>query len=261
MDKLSEIMNWKRREVASRSRPVSERELTQLGERMKVRGSFLKALSNDQLSVIAEIKRKSPSAGIIAEEISAPEQARSYCNAGADALSILTDEKYFGGKLQDLWEVNDFLFQHQRNTPTLRKDFMVHPIQVLEALEAGARAILLIVRALNDEDLKNLRNCADTAGLDCLHEEKELERALKLDPKILGVNNRDLRKFTTDLSTTENLFPLIPDGIIKVSESGILQREDAWRVRDAGADAILCGEALMKSEDPESFIADAKEED
>ena len=141
---------------------------------------------------------------------------------------------------------------------------MVHPIQVLEALEAGARAILLIVRALNDEDLKNLRNCADTAGLDCLyeiHEEKELERALKLDPKILGVNNRDLRKFTTDLSTTENLFPLIPDGIIKVSESGILQREDAWRVRDAGADAILCGEALMKSEDPESFIADAKEED
>ena len=264
MDKLSEIMNWKRREVASRSRPVSERELTQLGERMKVHGSFLKALSNDQLSVIAEIKRKSPSAGIIAEEISAPEQARSYCNAGADALSILTDEKYFGGKLEDLWEVNDFLFQHQRNTPTLRKDFMVHPIQVLEALEAGARAILLIVRALNDEDLKNLRNCADTAGLDCLyeiHEEEELARALKLDPKILGVNNRDLRKFTTDLSTTENLFPLIPDGIIKVSESGILEPEDAWRVRDAGADAILCGESLMKSEDPESFIADAKEED
>ena len=157
MDNLSEIMNWKRREVASRSRPVSERELTQLGERMKARGSFLKALSNDQLSVIAEIKRKSPSAGIIAEEISAPEQARSYCNAGADALSILTDEKYFGGKLEDLWEVNDFLFQHQRNTPTLRKDFMVHPIQVLEALEAGARAILLIVRALTDEDMKFMK--------------------------------------------------------------------------------------------------------
>ena len=115
MDKLSEIMNWKRREVASRSRPVSERELTQLGERMKARGSFLKALSNGLLSVIAEIMRKSPSAGIIAEEISAPEQARSYCNAGADALSILTDEKYFGGKLEDLWEVNDFLFQHQSN--------------------------------------------------------------------------------------------------------------------------------------------------
>ena len=88
-----------------------------------------------------------------------------------------------------------------------------------------------------------------------------MARALTLDPKILGVNNRDLRKFTTDLSTTENLFPLIPDGIIKVSESGILEPEDAWRVRDAGADAILCGEALMKSEDPESFIADVKEED
>ena len=201
MDKLSEIMNWKRREVASRSRPVSERELTQLGERMKARGSFLKALSNDQLSVIAEIKRKSPSAGIIAEEISAPEQARSYCNAGADALSILTDEKYFGGKLEDLWEVNDFLFQHQRNTPTLRKDFMVHPIQVLEALEAGARAILLIVRALNDEDLKNLRNCADTAGLDCLyeiHEEEELARTTGLgnyhDPRMASVADSESKQ-------------------------------------------------------------------
>ena len=225
--------------------------------------SFKDSLTDpDELSVIAEIKRKSPSAGSIADGVSAIEQARSYLNADANALSVLTDSKYFGGELEDLWEVNDFLRSHQRSIPTLRKDFMIHPIQVLEALEAGARAILLIVRALGEDDLKILREAADLAGLDCLyeiHEEKELEKALKHDPEILGVNNRDLARFTTDLETTENLFPLIPEGIVKVSESGIVEPEDAWRVREAGADAILCGETLMRAEDPEALIHEMKE--
>jgi indole-3-glycerol phosphate synthase len=164
--------------------------------------------------------------------------------------------------LEDLWNVNDFLCVHNRSTPTLRKDFMVHPIQVLEALEAGARAILLIVRALNDEELKVLRNAADLAGLTCLyeiHEEAELEKVLPHQPLLLGVNNRDLKKFKTDLAVTEQLFPQIPEGIIKVSESGILEPEDAWRAREAGADAVLCGEALMRAEDVEDFIAEMKD--
>jgi len=262
MDKLTEIMAWKREEIASRIRPVSPQELSSLGKRLDG-GSFKDSLADpDELSVIAEIKRKSPSAGSIADGVSAIEQARSYLNADANALSVLTDSKYFGGELEDLWEVNDFLRSHQRSIPTLRKDFMIHPIQVLEALEAGARAILLIVRALGEDDLKILREAADLAGLDCLyeiHEEKELEKALKHDPEILGVNNRDLARFTTDLETTENLFPLIPDGIVKVSESGIVEPEDAWRVREAGADAILCGETLMRAEDPEALIHEMKE--
>ena len=262
MDKLDEIMEWKRKEIAPKVRPVSERELSQLGERLRGKTTFYDALAKpDELSVIAEIKRKSPSAGMIAENASALDQARIYQNAGTDAMSVLTDDKFFGGQMQDLWEVNDFLAQHQRETPTIRKDFMIEPIQVLEAVEAGSRAILLIVRALNDDELKTLRTCADAAGIDCLYEihtQEELEKALPHDPRILGVNNRDLARFVTDLSITEELFPLVPEGIIKVSESGILTPEDAWRVEDAGADAILCGEALMRAEDPEAFITEMK---
>lgn len=263
MDKLDEIMEWKRKEIASKIRPVSNRELRQLGDRLQDKPSFYDALAKPgQLSVIAEIKRKSPSAGMIAENASAVDQARAYENAGADALSILTDSQFFGGKLEDLWEVNEFLTQHQRYTPTIRKDFMIEPIQVMEALEAGSKAILLIVRALEDDELKILRESADEASIDCLYEvhtEAELEKALPHNPRILGVNNRDLARFVTDLSVTEELFPLIPEGIIKVSESGILSAEDAWRVREAGADALLCGEALMRAEDAESFINEMKD--
>ena len=190
------------------------------------------------------------------------EQARDYLNADADALSILTDKKYFGGEIKDLWEVNDFLSNHQRSTPTLRKDFMVHPFQVLEALEAGARAILLIVRALSNDELKCLREAADASGLDCLyeiHEVEELEKALNHDPKIIGVNNRDLTRFVTNLEISEELIPQIPNHIIKVSESGIFAPEDAWQVRAVGADAVLCGEALMKAENVDSLIHEMKE--
>ena len=134
MDKLDEIMEWKRKEIAPKIRPVTERELNRLGERLQGKTSFYEALAKpEELSVIAEIKRKSPSAGMIAENASALDQARIYQNAGADAMSILTDDKFFGGQMEDLWEVNDFLTQHQRSTPTIRKDFMIEPIQVLEA--------------------------------------------------------------------------------------------------------------------------------
>ena len=141
---------------------------------------------------------------------------------------------------------------------------MVHPIQVVEALEAGASAILLIVRALSNDELKELRYAADISGLDCLyeiHDEIELDKALKHDPNIIGVNNRDLTKFVTDLKVSENLIPQIPDSIIKISESGIVEPEDAWYVREIGADAILCGETLMKAEDTETLIHEMKNRD
>jgi indole-3-glycerol phosphate synthase len=134
---------------------------------------------------------------------------------------------------------------------------MVHPVQVVEAAEGGARCILIIVRALADDEIKALRDAAGLAGLDALyeiHEERELEKALKFDPKIVGVNNRDLKRFKTDLSVSELLIPQIPDGIIKVSESGIFDIEDAERASECGADAILVGEALMRSEDTDRLI-------
>jgi indole-3-glycerol phosphate synthase len=259
MDKLAEIMAAKRQALRHQIRPVRDQELERLGRMQRQGGSFLKALARqDRLSVIAEIKRKSPSAGqIAAAELDAVEQARNYVNAEADCFSVLTDTDYFGGSLQDLWDVIDFLDVHARKTPCLRKDFMVHPIQVVEAAEAGARAILIIVRALESDEIKALRDAAGIAGLDALyeiHEERELEKALKFDPKILGVNNRDLKRFKTDLAVSEFLIPQIPDGIVKVSESGIFTPEDAQRARACGADAILVGEALMRAADTEALI-------
>lgn len=252
-------MAAKRQALRHHMRPVRDQELERLGRMQTQGGSFLKALArNDRLSVIAEIKRKSPSAGeIAAATLDAVEQAREYINAEADCLSILTDTEYFGGQLQDLWDVVEFLECHNRRTPCLRKDFMVHPVQVAEAAEAGARAILIIVRALADDEIKALRDAAHSAGLDILyeiHEERELEKALKFDPKIIGVNNRDLKRFKTDLAVSEFLIPKIPDGIVKVSESGIFDLEDAERASASGADAILVGEALMRAENPEQLI-------
>jgi len=261
-DRLAEIMDWKRQEVAPLIRPIPDRELERLAKRPDANPFLLSQVlkrNRQQLSVIAEIKRRSPSAGAIAEGISAEAQAIKYINAEADALSILTDQKYFGGHMRDLWEVVELLIQHQRNIPCLRKDFMVHPIQIVEAVEAGASIILIIVRALSDDEIRVLQDVATIVGLDCLfevHTEAELDRALTFNPRIVGVNNRDLSRFTTDLAITETLFPKIPKGIFRVSESGIFDIEDASRARDAGADAVLIGQALMQSEDPEAFIRD-----
>ena len=258
-DKLTEIMENKRREVALRVRPVSDTELSRLGEINRKGASFFDALANPaHLSVIAEIKRKSPSAGQIKELPEASEQARRYYNAGTDAISVLTDEKYFGGTIRDLWDVTDLLNNRDDAPPVIRKDFFVHPIQVVEAAEAGARAILIIVRAITDDEAKTLRHAANLAGLDCLyeiHSEPELERALKLRAKIIGVNNRDLSRFVTDLAYSEKLLPLVPHGIVRVSESGIHTVADAARARAAGADAVLVGESLMKAEEPEKLLA------
>jgi len=260
MDKLTEIMAWKRREIAAQVRAVPLPELAALDASLPRPPSFADALRrpDGQLAVIAEVKRRSPSAGTIAAGISAPDQAARYRAAGASALSILTDEKFFGGTLGDLAAVTARFRAEGPALPCLRKDFMVHPVQVREARETGASAILIIVRALEDREIADLHAAAQAAGLDALfevHTEAELERAVRHGARIIGVNNRDLAIFTTDLGLSERLIPRFPPDVIAVSESGIFTPADAARVRAAGAHAILCGEALMKAPDPAALIA------
>ena len=260
MDKLTEIMTHKRREIAPLLRPVFADEVAEINRRLPRPPSFLSALRrpDGKLAIISEIKRRSPSAGAIKENASALEQARRYRAAGAAALSILTDMEFFGGQLADLVEVTADFYQHPPALPCLRKDFMVHPIQVLQAREAGASAILLIVRALNDDEIIALHNAATAAGLDVLfeiHNEDELRRAVQHKAKIIGVNNRDLAIFKTDIGLSERLIPQFPKDIVAVSESGFNTAADAARARAAGAHALLVGEALMRAPDPAALIA------
>jgi len=259
-DKLAEIMEWKRKEVAPLLREVSERELSRMDETIPRPEPFGAALRRPDgaLAIIAEIKRRSPSAGEIASNASAVDQATIYRAAGADALSILTDDRYFGGSLDDLRQVTAHMRGSHRPLPCLRKDFMVHPVQVLQARESGASAILIIVRALSDEEIKVLHGAARSAGLASLfevHSEEEIARAAAHGAEIIGVNNRDLSTFKTDLALSERLIPKFPAGSIAVSESGINTAEDAARARRAGAHAVLVGESLMRSANPASLVA------
>lgn len=258
-DKLTEIMEWKRQEIADLVRSVSLEELRELHERLPQRPSFERALRREDgsLAVIAEIKRRSPSAGQIAEGANALTQAQVYRSAGADCMSILTDQKYFGGELNDLHLVTEWMSTETAPTPCLRKDFMVHPIQVRQAREAGASAILIIVRALTDDEMRILREAADAAGLDSLyeiHSEPELERAVNHNARIIGVNNRDLTVFKTDLAISERLIPQFPTDVVSISESGIHTVEDAARAKSCGAHAVLVGESLMKAADPNALL-------
>ncbi|MBL9214547.1 MAG: indole-3-glycerol phosphate synthase TrpC [Opitutaceae bacterium] len=260
MDKLTEIMAHKRQEIAPLVRPVLAAELAAVNRRLPRPPSFQAALrrSDGRLAVIAEIKRRSPSAGAIREHASALDQARRYRAAGAAALSILTDTRFFGGHLADLVEVTAEFARTPPAVPCLRKDFMVHPVQVLQAREAGASAILIIVRALDDGEIRALHDTAQALGLDALfeiHHEEELRRALAHGARIIGVNNRDLAVFKTDLGLSERLIPQFPREVIAVSESGIATAADAARARAAGAHAVLVGESLMRAEQPAELIA------
>ena len=268
MDKLSEIMAHKRREIAPLLRPVSDAELARAGAAAPRPPAFARALvrADGRLAVIAEIKRRSPSAGDIKPGISAGCQARRYQAAGAEALSVLTDRRYFDGTLDDLRAVTAGVRSASPfpegpaadPLPCLRKDFMVHPVQVLEARAAGASAILIIVRALADDEISALLAAAAAAGLDALceiHDEADLERAVRHGAKLVGVNNRDLTVFRTDLAISERLIPQLPRDVVAVSESGITTGAEAARARAAGARAVLVGEALMRAPDPAALIA------
>lgn len=245
MNKLDEIIAHKRTEV-EKLLPRAEKLRAAATLRDDIR-SLADALRADptRLSMIAEVKRASPSAGTIAADFDPLAIARGYEKAGANALSILTDEKYFQGHLNYL-----SLIREQVDIPCLRKDFIIHEAQIFEAVVAGADAILLIVAALDQATLEHLLEVAHTFQLDALvevHDLPELERALATDARIIGVNNRNLKSFTVDLATSEALAEEVPDDIILVAESGIKTVADAERLARCGADALLVGETLMRS--------------
>jgi len=211
---------------------------------------FSEALVRPGLSVIAEFKRRSPSAGEISSAAAVPERVRAYERGGAAALSVLTDERHFGGSLEDLRAARAAC-----DLPILRKDFIVDPYQLLEAAVNGADAVLLIVRALDDRALPALYEAARGLDLDCLvevHDAEELQRALELDADVIGINNRDLDEGTVDVSTTYELMPDVPAGKTIVAESGIASREELEELDRVGVDAVLIGSALMRAEDPEA---------
>jgi indole-3-glycerol phosphate synthase len=200
-------------------------------------------------AVIAEVKRRSPSKGLIREDFEPVAIARAYAEAGATCISVLTDAEYFGGCLEDLERIRAAV-----DLPLLRKDFIIDPIQIDEARLRGADAILLIVAALGDADLRLLYDHARNLGLDALvevHDESELGRARALGADLVGVNNRDLRTFEVDLETTERLAARIEDDdVVLVAESGIADAADVDRLARAGAAGVLVGESLMREPDP-----------
>ena len=259
-DKLIEIMENTRREIAPRIRDVAEGELARLDASMPRPRPFAAALAraDGRLAVIAEIKRRSPSAGEIARGASAAAQARAYRAAGADALSVLTDMKYFGAPWTTCAPWRRSFGKSRLARRASGRTSCCTPSRCSRRGQSGASAILIIVRALDDEEIRTLHGAARAAGLDALfevHSEAEIERAHSHGARIIGVNNRDLAVFTTDLSLSERLIPRFPAGVIAVSESGINTAADAARVRAAGARAVLVGEAMMRAADPAGLVA------
>jgi len=203
--------------------------------------------SGEHPVVIAELKRRSPSKGEIRRGFDAVEAAKAYAAAGAAAISVLTDERFFGGQLEFLGQVREVV-----SLPLLRKDFIVSTYQIDEARVAGADAVLLITAALTPKKLMALREHAIRLGLDVLvevHDEAELDRAIDCGADLIGINNRNLRTFVTSLEVSERLAPLIPEGVVVVAESGIFTPDDVARMSSAGAHAYLVGESLMRQAD------------
>ena len=249
---LDRILDNTAREVAERKGRTPLPDLLREAATQLAPISMTNALRSTKVTVIAEVKRASPSKGEIAPGIDAAEVAREYIAGGASGISVLTDERFFSGSLDDLRTVAAAAHNPLHATPVLRKDFVIDPYQVIEARAAGADCILLIAAALDDERLTSLLQQANDLGMDVLvevHDEQEMERALRAGATLIGVNSRDLRTFTVDLATVERLAALVPSGITLVGESGIRTREDIERLGRAGVHAVLVGETLMRAPD------------
>ena len=252
MAMIEELVESARAGVERRRAQVPLADLERrLGERPEQR-PFGEALTRPGLSLIAEFKRRSPSAGEIRDGATAAEIASAYEEGGAAALSVLTDEAHFGGSIADLTEA-----RRACELPVLQKDFIVDRYQLYEAALAGADAMLLIVAALDGEHLGALHAEARGLDLDCLvevHKESELETALTVDADVIGINNRNLEDFSVDVGTTFELITDVPAGKTVVSESGIADRSTLEELERVGVDAVLIGEALMRADDPAAKI-------
>lgn len=251
-DILNKILARKQQEIEARQALTSLADLRQRAARASAPRGFLRSLrarvDQGQAAVIAEIKKASPSKGVIRENFDVVEIARSYQAGGASCLSVLTDQDFFQGH-------EDYLVAARAacELPVIRKDFIVDPYQVVESRAIGADCILLIVAALEDPALADLHSQACSLGMDVLvevHDRNELERALRLDLELVGINNRDLRSFDTSLETTTGMLDAIPGDCLVVTESGIHSREDVALMRENNVHAFLVGEAFMRKADP-----------
>jgi indole-3-glycerol phosphate synthase len=257
MNLLSEIVSSKQRRVDQSKQLVPLEQMrasaSEAREDAKIHALF-KALNDEsKINIIAEFKRRSPSKGDIRRDADPVTTARAYESAGASAVSVLTEEDYFGGSLDDLRAVRSTV-----SIPILRKDFVFDEYQVYESAAAGADAVLLIVAALDDEALGRLcRIIEDELGMDALvevHTADEMTRAAECGARIIGVNNRDLQTFTVSLETSVQLAPIAPKGSVLISESGIASVGDITRLRLVGYRAFLIGESLMRADDPEEAL-------
>ncbi|MBD3418682.1 MAG: indole-3-glycerol phosphate synthase TrpC [Chitinivibrionales bacterium] len=245
---LDTILSEKRSEVKR-----LRRQHGSSGKRTAPRRPFADALNKpERLAIIAEVKKASPSQGVIRADFDHIAIALQYRKGGADALSVLTDEQFFQGSTQYLIDIRE-----QCDLPVLRKDFIIDPVQVEQSASLNADAMLLIVAALSQAQLEELRSACRELEMEALveiHNEDELERAMRVEPELLGINNRDLTTFVTDLETTRRIARLAPPMVTLVSESGIFTRTDAQSVHEAGAHAILVGESLMRHNCPAELI-------
>ncbi|MGY2462959.1 indole-3-glycerol phosphate synthase TrpC [Vreelandella sp. H-I2] len=249
---LTRILARKDQEVAERRQAVSEADLLALGEQQSAPRGFIEALNTriatGDAAIIAEVKKASPSKGVIREEFHPSDIAKSYAQGGAACLSVLTDADFFQGHEDYLIAARDVC-----TLPVIRKDFITHGYQVSEARAIGADCILLIVAALDDAQLRDLHQQANQLGMDVLvevHDADELERALALELKLVGINNRNLHTFDTSLNTTLDLLPRIPESVTVITESGIHTRDDVELMRDHNVNGFLVGEAFMRESDP-----------
>lgn len=247
---LDQIMAWKRQEVPRQMEEVPLSQVRAFAKLAPPALDFAAALTRTRgASLIAEVKRASPSKGLIARDWDPPLIGETYARHGAAAISCLTDSRYFQGELTYLTAIKERLAEKKLAAPVLRKEFIYHEYQVYEARMAGADAILLIVAVLGDNDLRRLHQLSAELGMGVLvevHDEAELERALKFDAHIIGVNNRNLKTFEVDIENTARLRAQIPAGKVVVGESGIRDEADVRRMAEMGCDAILVGETFCK---------------
>lgn len=249
---LETVVEHTQKHLEKRKKKRSEAELLALLGPVPRGRPFSEALVAEGISLIAEMKRSSPSKGPIRPDAGVTEIVTAYQDAGASAVSVLTEPKWFGGSLDDLVEARAAL-----HIPILRKDFIVDPYQLMEARLVGADAALLIVAALGRERLEELMAAAGELGLDTLvevHDEDEVQTAVEAGAEIIGINNRDLHSLEVDLRTSFRLLADVPAGTVVVAESGITTREDVLELEEAGVDAILVGETLMRHPDPRDGV-------